>query len=56
MKVWHLASAFALLAESVVADLAYCATDNTGSSYKAGAFEVIGSLKKRIVDSWLTDS
>lgn len=35
MKVWHLASAFALLAESVVADLAYCATDNTGSSYKA---------------------
>ncbi|KAJ5586291.1 Carbohydrate-binding WSC subgroup [Penicillium hetheringtonii] len=36
MKVWHLASAFALLAEPfVVAELAYCATDNTGSSYKA---------------------
>jgi hypothetical protein len=37
MKLWHLASAFALLAEPfVLADLAYCATDNTGSGYDAG--------------------
>lgn len=39
MKLWHLVSAFTLLAEPfVVADLAYCATDNTGSSYSAGKF------------------
>ncbi|KAJ5995045.1 Carbohydrate-binding WSC subgroup [Penicillium waksmanii] len=38
MKLWHLASAFALLAEPfVLADLAYCATDNTGSDYDAVA-------------------
>ncbi|KAJ5099746.1 hypothetical protein N7532_006747 [Penicillium argentinense] len=36
MQLWHLATAVALLAESfVAADLAYCATDNTGSDYSA---------------------
>lgn len=47
MKLWHLASAFALLAEPfVLADLAYCATDNTGSDYSAGRLYDYQARKK----------
>lgn len=46
MKLWQIASAFALLAEPfVLADLAYCATDNTGSDYDAG--RLCGCLKRK---------